>query len=506
MKKSKKFITLNETLEYIKDWFIAPSRRRGQSSLPTVLNLPITDNCNSRCVMCNVWKNKSTNELESIQLSNLLKAPFFQKLKHVGISGGEPTLRGDLVDIVSTVCNSLPALHSLSITSHGFHVKRWEQLLPLIIRICNEQNVLFTLNLSLDGIDQTHDAVRGIQGGYRRVMSTFELAQNAGAHVEFQATISKKNIFNIVRILYTIHKKLNTDIEFRLATKIRRLNNLESMEAISLDFNERSFFADFLTSPALLNATSSPARRLFYKDLAQRLITGTQRKAPCYYQNEGLLLTAHGEMYHCSVSNDAIGVIDQQLASQVYFSPNSQKIRTRLLNESCKTCYHDQSGAWSPGQLIGEVLAQTRFGMVLSGISKGVDILRSLLKALWLSLYIFLARKKMGNRYDGSILASALCIGMYGGEHVGDAAILGGVLLRAHKQLGIRQVYVASIRPDRTRRWISTLHLPLEIKVVTYQDAKKLSNQVNCLIHAGGPIMDLPWILTRQMEIVSKCV
>lgn len=56
---------------------------------------------------------------------------------------------------------------------------------------------------------------------------------------------------------------------------------------------------------------------------------------------------------------------------------------------------------------------------------------------------------------------SAIVIGAYGGEHVGDAAILGGVLLRLKEKYGVTSAIIASSRPDRTQRWVSELSLPV---------------------------------------------
>ncbi|HEX2698123.1 MAG TPA: radical SAM protein, partial [Anaerolineales bacterium] len=87
-------------MQYALDWYRLPARQRGKTGLPVVLNLPITDNCNSRCVMCDVWKNKSSGELSAEELGRILCDPLFKHIEHVGVSGGEPTLRADLVQLV----------------------------------------------------------------------------------------------------------------------------------------------------------------------------------------------------------------------------------------------------------------------------------------------------------------------------------------------------------------------------------------------------------------------
>jgi polysaccharide pyruvyl transferase WcaK-like protein len=102
--------------------------------------------------------------------------------------------------------------------------------------------------------------------------------------------------------------------------------------------------------------------------------------------------------------------------------------------------------------------------------------------------------------------ATAVLIGAYGGEHVGDAAILGGVLLRLHRSRGLRRAVVASTRPDRTRRWVSCLELPVSVDVIAYEpDAISTAlGHADLLVHAGGPLMDLPDVLIRHLNAAAS--
>ena len=79
----------------------------GSSRYPRVINFPITDNCNSKCVMCNVWKDKAENELTPNKIGEILGRSEFSKVRHLVISGGEPTLRVDLVQCVHVILESL---------------------------------------------------------------------------------------------------------------------------------------------------------------------------------------------------------------------------------------------------------------------------------------------------------------------------------------------------------------------------------------------------------------
>lgn len=78
---------------------------------PKVIQLPITYRCNSRCLMCNVWKMDTTDEAEILEFSEFMKDELFKKVQSVGINGGEPTLIGN-IDEYAKVILTLPVIKS----------------------------------------------------------------------------------------------------------------------------------------------------------------------------------------------------------------------------------------------------------------------------------------------------------------------------------------------------------------------------------------------------------
>jgi polysaccharide pyruvyl transferase WcaK-like protein len=103
------------------------------------------------------------------------------------------------------------------------------------------------------------------------------------------------------------------------------------------------------------------------------------------------------------------------------------------------------------------------------------------------------------------ILPRVLIIGAYGGEHIGDAAILGGVLLRIHQKYQTNHAVLVSQRPDHTAHLVPMLDTPVEIKVEEYRQSTvaELLESVDGLVFAGGPLMDLPKQLVKHLYAVS---
>ncbi len=106
---------------------------------------------------------------------------------------------------------------------------------------------------------------------------------------------------------------------------------------------------------------------------------------------------------------------------------------------------------------------------------------------------------------DGGRLERVVLVGQYGGEHVGDAAILGGVLLRLHRDYGTTVAFLMSWRPDHTRQLASRLETPVQVIVESPRDGQvqRRLNEAQALVFAGGPVMDLPRVLAMQMAVAT---
>jgi len=484
-------------LNYIYEWYFKKSRLQNKRDYPYVINFPITDNCDSRCVMCNVWKDKSEDELSAKEISEIFQDSLYKEVKHIGISGGEPTLRKDLPECIESILSSLSKLQSLSITSHGYHTDRWEKILPAILQSAENHKIAFSVNLSVDGIGKTHDIIRGTDGAFEKMYKTLKLLKKNNVKVQIQCTISKDNIYHVGKVLnFAIDH--NVEVIFRRATTIARLYNDSIIDDVILNRHENSYLADFFLEPKLHNYTVSPSRRMYYKHMA-KLLSGDRLKRtfPCYFQNEGLFLTSKGELYNCSVSSNMLGdVRENKNSSEIYWSENSDKLVQNLKNTTCQGCLHDQNGAWTPTALFDEMYSR-------SFLKNPIDQFSKIIKGIT-SLFTIFYYDRVKLKSEVTDENSVLLIGAYGGEHVGDAAILGGVIQRLQKDFSIDKVTISSFRPDRTQRWVDELDFNIDIEVVSDDQINNSLHKSQYLAYAGGPLMDMPLHLANHLKTMIK--
>jgi len=119
---------------------------------PYKLTFAVTYKCNSRCKMCNIWRRESRNELRLEEIEE-----FFQKNRFLwlNLTGGEPFLRDDLVDIVR--CARRPLL--VNTTTNGFLTERVVEFAKIMRRYTTR----LIVTVSIDGPKEIHDYLRGIQ-------------------------------------------------------------------------------------------------------------------------------------------------------------------------------------------------------------------------------------------------------------------------------------------------------------------------------------------------------
>jgi polysaccharide pyruvyl transferase WcaK-like protein len=103
-------------------------------------------------------------------------------------------------------------------------------------------------------------------------------------------------------------------------------------------------------------------------------------------------------------------------------------------------------------------------------------------------------------------LSSVVIIGAYGGDHIGDAAILGGIVNALNRRYNVRQATLMSYRPHHTRQLVSGISTPVTIAVEPYEADRvdRALDSADALFIAGGPIFDAPRILAKHMASVQS--
>jgi MoaA/NifB/PqqE/SkfB family radical SAM enzyme len=284
-------------------------RRLGQPKLmPFNLVVSLSYRCNSRCKTCNVWR-KSAEELSTDEWRQVFakvgKTPYY-----LTFSGGEPFLREDIVEIVSTACELCqPAI--ITIPTNGLMSRTIPQQVEKILQAA--RGVRVGINISLDGVGHEHDVIRGVEGGYQKALDTYRslrALEYDNLTLSIHTVVSRFNADRIPKI-YGALSKLTPDSYISEIAEERVELGTVGMD-ITPSLQEYTRVADFLINQIRNGNPSGLARitqafRMQYYDLVKRILFEERQVIPCYAGFASGHIAPDGDIWACCTRAESLG-------------------------------------------------------------------------------------------------------------------------------------------------------------------------------------------------------
>jgi len=309
---------------------------------PTVLIYNCTWVCDARCTMCNNWKwGDRKSDMTLAQLEPVIDHPFWGAVENLNISGGEPTTRNDLPEMVEIFHRHLPRLRKVGINTTGLTPHRAIPMLTRIVEFCAKNGILISIRVSLDGIGDVHNQVRDVKRGFEKASQTIEAMQAlAKTHDNFQfgiaSTIFATNMEDAENILAWARSK-DLDVVFNMLRFTDAMLHNKALEE-KIGFHEREeafmrkFFLDRVQEESVLSGQA-----FMYLHYADMIANGYKRTMPCPFQSQGLLLNPNGDLHYCENSEKLGNVLDDS-AESLYFKAENLMHRQHLKDKVCPTC------------------------------------------------------------------------------------------------------------------------------------------------------------------------
>jgi MoaA/NifB/PqqE/SkfB family radical SAM enzyme len=159
---------------------------------PKNATLYITDKCNSRCLSCGVWKKRPGPEAETNEWLAVLKDLKEAGISYLGFSGGEPLLRPDVTELIGKAREL--GFRFIDLCTNGVLLTR-ETLHRLA------EAGLDRLILSIDGIGETHDRLRGVPGNFSQIEKALNAIRQTSLTAIVQTNLVRLNLDEIPRII-----------------------------------------------------------------------------------------------------------------------------------------------------------------------------------------------------------------------------------------------------------------------------------------------------------------
>lgn len=309
---------------------------------PTVLVYNCTFVCDARCEMCSNWRRGNRKaDLTLDQLDRTMSHSFWGAVENLNISGGEPTTRNDLPEMVELFVERLPRLRKIGINTTGLTPFRAVPQLTRIVRHCAARGVLISVRVSLDGIGEAHDRVRHVTQGFDKASETIDaMTALARETPEFQfglaSTIFAANMPEARRILEWARER-NLDLVFNmLRFTDAMLGNRDLEQTLALKAQDEEFLRQFFLERVGEESVLS-GQTFMYLHYADMIANGYRRTMPCPFQAQGLLLNPDGALFYCENSKEIGNVVAEDPAS-VYFKAENIAYRSTFRRTICTRC------------------------------------------------------------------------------------------------------------------------------------------------------------------------
>jgi MoaA/NifB/PqqE/SkfB family radical SAM enzyme len=297
----------------------------------------VTDACNSRCVLCDIWKTKRSDLVLTLEeVKKTFSDPLFRDLEGVLLTGGEPVLRSDLLEIILFIHQQIPRA-KFTLSTNAILPDRVLE----VVRAAATAGVCLDLGVSLDGIGEHHDRIRGIPGNFEKVDYLLKELVKLRAQYPNQLLIVAGLTLHPLTVEYVQEvedyaKKMGVHFIVQLYDEAPYYHNVgKSAAAEKLDSDTIKMLREVeRLQPSMHNS------------IVGKLLREKTIKFRCYAFSSFFLLRANGDMMPClRMSSVKLGNVREATPSQIWFSAKAQEMRRTVRN--CAGCGNTWATDWS---------------------------------------------------------------------------------------------------------------------------------------------------------------
>lgn len=132
---------------------------------PLSAHIKLTENCQAGCISCDYWKSRWQDRINTDRAIELLNEIGAAGIRTLRLTGGEPLLRKDLFDILQKADTS--RFKHIILQTNGLLLKKLHKDI--------NASQISKVAVSIDGLKQSNDLIRGIQGYFDLGMEGIKL-------------------------------------------------------------------------------------------------------------------------------------------------------------------------------------------------------------------------------------------------------------------------------------------------------------------------------------------
>ena len=307
--------------------------------LPLNLTLSPSPRCNSRCLTCNIWMKRehelTLQEWDKV-LSSLGRAPYW-----FTISGGEPFMYPQVVELAQAAYEHCrPGV--INIPTNGI-LPTIPESVERIARSCPESHVI--INLSLDGVGQKHNDLRGFPGNFKKFEQRLEQLlylrhQLTNLTVGIHSVVSVFNIGHLDEIITYVDQTEADQFITEIAEPRVELDTVGLPITPSSDSYARAIdrLIAYVESKRFTGvARITEALRVEYYKLVKRILDEQDQVIACYAGWVSAHIYADGTVWPCCVRADNLGNLREHNYDfkEIWFGERIQQVRRSIAAKEC---------------------------------------------------------------------------------------------------------------------------------------------------------------------------
>jgi len=280
------------------------------------VNQLVTYECNSRCNMCLIWTyGKDEKQMSPEEFEKLYRRKEFRTIEDLCISGGEPTLRTDLTEIMDRITPNLPKLKMLFLSTNcSFPDRTLDFVKRNALRVPEVYAVV-----SLEGDRETHKKIRGVDSYDQTIDVLYSIKSINNPRIKsiISTTLQPRNCnSDCLEHVRGIAEVVGSGFTFRPATKNEVFYANQSLRLIDLTIEQMGFVRDYINK----YKSEDPFMKELSKFLGgEETIMGTRKtEIKCLAGKISVFIMADGTIYPCINSTRVIGDKNNGLYSNSY--------------------------------------------------------------------------------------------------------------------------------------------------------------------------------------------
>ena len=307
--------------------------------LPLNLTLSPSPKCNSRCLTCNIWMKRedelTLDEWDKV-LASLGQTPYW-----FTISGGEPLMYPHVVELAQLAYERChPGV--INIPTNGI-LHTIPERVERIARSCPKSQVI--INLSLDGVGEKHDFIRGVPGNFKKFEQRLEQLLSLRTRLNnltigIHAVVSVFSVDHLDEIIAYADQsgadQFITEIaEPRVELDTVGLPITPSPESYAKAIDRLIAYVERKRFTGVARITE--ALRVEYYELVKRILDEEDQVIACYAGWVSAHIYADGTVWPCCVRADNLGNLRDHNYDfkEIWFGKKIKEVRQSIAAKEC---------------------------------------------------------------------------------------------------------------------------------------------------------------------------